>query len=153
MEWDPDAHPRQHDKTIIGYYASWQWYDRNGLAVDNQDIAHVGRLLTELNLDEQYPERAYIAPASVVQYTQATEGVQPVVGAQYKMKFKLPEGVFGNVVLLQWYYLTANSCKHEGYANYTFPEEWGNEVFDAGLPDCGDIPKDGNGVPEQVRNY
>ena len=32
LEWDPDAHPRQHDKTIIGYYASWQWYDRNGLA-------------------------------------------------------------------------------------------------------------------------
>ena len=104
-------------------------------------------------IDEQYPERAYIAPASVVQYTQATEGVQPVVGAQYKMKFKLPEGVSGNVVLLQWYYLTANSCKHEGYENYNFPEEWGNDVtLYPGLSDCGDIPEDGNGVPEQVRD-
>ena len=74
-------------------------------------------------IDEQYPKRAYIAPASVVQYTQAMEGVQPVVGAQYKMKFKLPEGVSGDVVLLQWYYLTANSCKHEGYENYNFPED------------------------------
>ena len=106
-------------------------------------------------IDEQYPKRAYIAPASIVTWTNGEENgeQQPVTGAPYKMKFKLPEGIYGDTVLLQWYYLTANSCKHEGYANYTFPEEWGNEVFDAGLPDCGDIPKDGNGVPEQVRNY
>lgn len=26
------AAERGHDKTIIAYYASWQWYDRNGLA-------------------------------------------------------------------------------------------------------------------------
>ena len=32
LAWDPNAHPRKHDKTIIAYYASWQWYDRNGLA-------------------------------------------------------------------------------------------------------------------------
>ena len=32
LEWNPNAYPRQHTKTIIGYYASWQWYDRNGLA-------------------------------------------------------------------------------------------------------------------------
>ena len=31
-EWDRNAYPRQHTKTIIGYYASWQWYDRNALA-------------------------------------------------------------------------------------------------------------------------
>ena len=32
LDWDPNIIDRGHDKTIIGYYASWQWYDRNGLA-------------------------------------------------------------------------------------------------------------------------
>ena len=101
--------------------------------------------------DVNYPERAYISPASVVDYTEPIEGVQPVVGAKYKMKFQLPEGLSGNLVLLQWYYLTANSCKHEGYAEYDFPKEWGSDVqLYPGLPDCGEVPEDGNGVPEQV---
>lgn len=66
------------------------------------------------------------------------------------MKFKLPEGIHGDTILLQWYYLTANSCKHEGYSEYNFPNDWVG-VFDDSLPDCGEIPPDGNGVPEQVR--
>ena len=78
--------------------------------------------------------------------------LQAVVGALYRMMFWLPEGLAGDVVLLQWYYLTANSCKHEGYAEYPFPEEWGNDMLlYLGLPDCGEVLPDGNGVPEQVR--
>ena len=54
-------------------------------------------------------------------------------------------------MLLQWYYLTANSCKHDGYADFLFPEEWGEDVrLYPGLPDCGAVPPDGDGVPEQV---
>jgi len=103
-------------------------------------------------IDSQYPERAYIAPASIVTWTNGDENnEQPVTGAPYKMKFKLPEGIYGDTVLLQWYYLTANSCKHEGYSDYNFPNDWGVDVFDESLPDCGEIPPDGNGVPEQVR--
>ena len=102
--------------------------------------------------DPQYPERAYIAPASIVTWTNGEENgeQQPVTGAPYKMKFKLPDGIYGDTVLLQWYYLTANSCKHEGYSDYNFPNDWVG-VFDESLPDCGEIPPDGNGVPEQVR--
>ena len=101
--------------------------------------------------DPNYPERAYIAPASKVDWLNGVPDEQPVVGALYKMKFQLPEGVAGEVVLLQWYYLTANSCKHEGYAEYPFPEEWGEDVaLYPRLPDCEDIPPDGDGVPEQV---
>jgi len=49
-------------------------------------------------------------------------------------------------------YLTANSCKHDGYLNYTWPAEWGDDVLRYGaLPDCEGVPEDGNGVPEQVR--
>jgi len=103
--------------------------------------------------DPNYPERGYIAPASKATWSNGTPGEQPVVGAEYKMKFKLPEGVAGDVVLLQWYYLTANSCKHEGYAEYDFPEEWGSDVkLYKALPDCEDVPEDGKGVPEQFWN-
>ena len=32
LEWDRDAHPRQLIRPSLDNYASWQWYDRNGLA-------------------------------------------------------------------------------------------------------------------------
>ena len=36
---------RSHSKTIIGYYASWQWYDRNKLAAPiNMDFTKVTRV-------------------------------------------------------------------------------------------------------------
>ena len=48
--------------------------------------------------DEEYPVRAYLAP-----------NVQDL-----HYKYKLPDGLKGDKVLIQWYYLTANSCKWEG---------------------------------------
>jgi hypothetical protein len=103
--------------------------------------------------DPDHPERAYIAPASEATWSNGPPGEQPVVGAEYKMKFRLPDGIAGDLVLLQWYYLTANSCKHDGYADYPFPNEWGGDVaLYPGLPDCGEVPPDGNGVPEQFWN-
>ena len=102
--------------------------------------------------DANHPERAYLAPASVAAWTNGPPGETHVYGAEYRMKFRLPEGVAGGLVLLQWYYLTANSCKHPGYDEYPFPEEWGADVdFYPALPDCESIPEDGDGVPEQVR--
>jgi len=103
--------------------------------------------------DPRYPERAYIVPADKAQWMSGDPGELWVYGAYYKMKFELPVGVYGDVVLLQWYYLTANSCKHDGYFNYTFPSAWGEygSSMDV-LPDCGVIPPDGNGVPEQFWN-
>jgi chitinase len=42
LEWEPV--PRPHDKVIIGYYASWQWYDRDGLAAPiNMDFSKITR--------------------------------------------------------------------------------------------------------------
>ena len=61
--------------------------------------------------DPEFPERAYIAPASVPQWSQGEGPGGPgtgVTGALYKMKFELPKGLNGEVVLIQWYYLTAN---------------------------------------------
>jgi hypothetical protein len=45
------------------------------------------------------------------------------------------------------------SCKHEGYAEYPFPAAWGSDVNNyAQMEDCGDVPPDGAGVPEQFWN-
>ena len=64
----------------------------------------------------------------------------------YKFKFKLPSDVSGHV-LLQWYYITGNSCTAAGYNNYSFPAGW-----ESSAPVCDRIPDDGVGVPEQFWN-
>ena len=56
--------------------------------------------------------------------------------------------MFGNV-LLQWYYITANSCTAEGYNTYPFPAGW--ETISSVDP-CPHIPDDGVGTPEQFWN-
>lgn len=48
------------------------------------------------------------------------------------------------------YYLTANSCHHEGYLEYDWPDDWNIDATSAGP--CGDVSPDGTGVPEQFWN-
>ena len=36
----------------------------------------------------------------------------------FEFVFRLPEGMYGDEVLLQWLYITANSCSPPGYAEY-----------------------------------
>jgi hypothetical protein len=107
------------------------------------------------NRDPNYPERVYLAPAGKIEWTHKGYDVkdQPVTGAPLKYKLQLPRGLIGDVVLLQWYYLTANSCKHEGYDKYQFPVSWGDDpkLYNT-MEDCGEVPEDGNGVPEQFWN-
>jgi hypothetical protein len=88
--------------------------------------------------DYLYKERAYLAPSAT----------------SLKYRFKLPEvlkdgdgntQLEGDLVLLQWYYITANSCTDVGYADYPFLPGWAPTVGQ-----CTSIPADGNGVPEQV---
>ena len=50
--------------------------------------------------DSRFPERGFIGP-----------------GLNFKHKYRLPMGVYGNKVLLQWRYVTANSCIPEGYVS------------------------------------
>lgn len=53
------------------------------------------------------------------------------------MKFKLPEGLQGQKVLLQWWYFTANSCTPEGYAEYYGANSGLEQDFwNAELPIC-----------------
>jgi chitinase len=94
--------------------------------------------------DPNYPNRAYIAPATRVETK--TVGLS---GNYYRFKMKLPNNLTGDLVLLQWHYLTANSCSFEGYDAYPFPTSWGNM---GSLAVCQDISADGNGSPEQFWN-
>lgn len=54
--------------------------------------------------DDNYPERGYLKRRGI--------------GDPYKMYFKLPDGVSGDQVLLQYHYITANSCLPPGYREY-----------------------------------
>jgi hypothetical protein len=72
----------------------------------------------------------------------------------YEMKFKLPDDVVGQKVLMQWKYITANSCNPAGYVNYNWPDpSWWNPSL--GLCKPLPWPEDGtrpSGVPEQFWN-
>jgi len=88
--------------------------------------------------DENFPSRAYVNPAA----------------SKTKMRFKLPEGLHGdpandNLVLLQWHWVTGNSCRSEGYDDYNFPPGWSPDNMGPCPPlsDTGvDVP------PEQFWN-
>ena len=108
---------------------------------DNNTLAFVSDELYGAQPDPLYPERAYIPLAN---YT----GLRDSSNGEYNFhhKFKLPGGLRGDFILLQWYYLTANSCTGEGYDTYDWPEGF----HPGNVPVCDSIPPDGRGVPEQV---
>ena len=69
----------------------------------------------------------------------------------FSMKFRLPPGLVGERVVLQWKYVTANSCNPIGYETYAFPAaDWHNP----GLPSCvNPLPETtGSTPPEQFWN-
>jgi hypothetical protein len=98
------------------------------------------------NFDPNYPERAYIPPAPPG--TQASNGSGLW---NYQYRFQLPAGVSGDLVLLQWHYITANSCLPPGYDRYQFPAGW----HPGNLGACQSLPLDGSvggALPEQFWN-
>ena len=77
---------------------------------DSYPLKFVSDTLYGAPPDPNYPERAYIAPAQIPQWSpgEGPDGTDGVVGALYTLELELPKGLNGEVVLLQWYYLTAN---------------------------------------------
>ena len=59
-----------------------------------EDMLHGGPV------DDHYPERAYVSPAT-----------------DFKFRYRLPMGIYGSEVMLQWRYVTANSCFPPGYVS------------------------------------
>jgi len=95
-------------------------------------------------IDPIYPGRVYLPSSDFARLTQGAGGYY-----HFHHLFQLPDGLRGNLDLLQWYKLTANSCVTEGYDTYSWPEG-----FDQGrVPMCNSISPDGRGgVPEQFWN-
>ena len=60
-----------------------------------EDLLHGGPA------DSHYPSRGYVAPV-----------------VDLKMKYRLPMGVYGPKVMIQWRYVTANSCFPPGYVSF-----------------------------------
>lgn len=118
-----------------GEVASQECFDSNPLTFV-EDVLY-GSLPDPDNAD-----RAYI-PRSDAAFIQKDNGHY-----KFSHRFRLPEGLSGDLVLLQWYYITANSClADEGYLNYSFPAGF-EPNLQVGV--CNSIPPDGRGVPEQV---
>ena len=92
--------------------------------------------------DPDYPGRAYI-PAPDAPGT--TTAGNPS-GKLFRQKFKLPSNLNGQIVLLQWYYRTGNSCSSPGYDKYF--GVWGSPPTN--LPSCPNpVDSCGDGAPEQ----
>lgn len=83
---------------------------------DQNVLEFVEDTLYSMPKDESYPERGYYY------------GRENFNNNEFSMKFRLPQGLSGEEVLLQWLYVTANTCSPDGYAEYyqKFPQEWWN---------------------------
>lgn len=102
---------------------------------------------TKANVDTLHPERAHVHPAVGI----GTDSSTTASGSmRFKHKFRLPENLVGNHVVLQWRYLTANSCNHPDYELYEWPADswWSSALAQCVVP----LSKTGDGAPEQFWN-
>jgi len=74
--------------------------------------------------DVNYPYRAYMAPPAI----------SSPKDNMFSYRMKLPGNVVGDLVLIQWWWLSGNSCDYAGYEQYTWPASWGN--MDPNLSKC-----------------
>ena len=125
-----------------GQTATQACFDRNPL-----------RFVSGMNANPHpsYPDRAYLPPAN----PPANNGAHPQFASggrwSYRYQLQLPQGLSGDLVLLQWQYITANSCLPPGYNTYNWPAGW----YPGNLATCVDIPADGSrgeNRPEQFWN-
>jgi hypothetical protein len=112
-------------------------FDRNPLTFV-EDVSYGGRP------DPNYPHRAYIPRADAPFIKKDGEHWK------FSHRFRLPQGLSGDLVLIQWHYVTANSCLPDsGYRSSNFQQ--GFEPSPQ-LGMCTSIsPTGGTGsLPEQV---
>merc|ERR1719313_1533152 len=108
-------------------------FDRNPLTFQ-QD------LLYGAPVDAAHPERGYVAPRAMgnpnIGDGQSPGGMgtgEYGNAMDFRMKFRLPAGVSGDRCLIQWRYITGNSCEMPGYDQVAWPNQaWRN----AGVGTC-----------------
>lgn len=92
--------------------------------------------------DSEYPERAYYGPNE--------EAGGASANRQYAFVYKLPSDFSsGDKILLQYKYVTANSCNPEGYATYfdsleLIDPDYANWWSGPNMETCTDEPVDGD---------
>ena len=87
--------------------------------------------------DPNYPVRAYV------------QGLTTMTLGEFRYKYKLPDNLTGELVLIQWYYVTGNRCVDEGYVDYALSLGFTQDSRKTcPLPITGD----GSGKPERVRS-
>lgn len=92
--------------------------------------------------DENYPGRAYMKEGGM---------------KDFRIVYKLPEGLVGKEVLLQWVYYTGNSCNMKGTKDYFNAHPEVGAAANLGLAECGKdeyemalAPIKGGGSPPEV---
>ena len=88
---------------VFGEIASQACFDEN-------QLTFIEDMAWNANFDPNHPERAYIAPMNPGYILNPSSSVKVM---DFSFKMRLPPKLYGEIVLIQWYYLTANSCKHK----------------------------------------
>jgi hypothetical protein len=103
-------------------------------------LEFVEDVLNNAPKDPNFPSRAYI------------HGLTSMTLGEFRYKYKLPDDLVGELVLIQWYYVTGNTCTDEGYANYPFPT--GFTPYNTGSSTTCPLPITGDGseAPERFWN-
>lgn len=78
----------------------------------------------EMPADSNYSERGYYW------------GGQQANGIDFTMKFRIPISLVGDQVMLQWRYITANSCSPPGYNAYFSGKDLPDQFWSPLVPDC-----------------
>jgi len=119
----------------LGQTASQACFDRNRLRFISG--ARSG--------DTNYSHRAYLPPFTGADY--------PGPPRNYWYKFRLPPGLSGDLVLLQWHYVTSNSCAPPGYSWDTYPGQVMGQCPNPLPSNVLDSPNSPGTAPEQVRTH
>ena len=105
------------------------------------------------NKDSNHPDRGYLHPNNGRANPPDSLETPFGGGMPYTMRFKIPENIGQcDHCVLQWTYVTGNSCNAHGYRSYNFPSEdwWAPYLSDCPNP----LPKEGlaTSLPEQFWN-
>eukprot|EP00638_Chattonella_subsalsa_P013373 CAMPEP_0117779296 /NCGR_PEP_ID=MMETSP0948-20121206/1518_1 /TAXON_ID=44440 /ORGANISM="Chattonella subsalsa, Strain CCMP2191" /LENGTH=367 /DNA_ID=CAMNT_0005606813 /DNA_START=325 /DNA_END=1429 /DNA_ORIENTATION=- len=85
-------------------------------------------------IDDNHSNRLYLPPTCALEMVSP---VQDITGYLLRGQVILPSNVECSHCVLQWHYITGNSCNSEGYHDAIFPEDDCASWWNPQLPDCG----------------